>query len=276
MRSLWCSILITTLLAGCSFGDKEKQDVTQPEVVPSATFITYELRDINDKKGPCATDSSSQPCLNVDINYPIITKGGSQQVLDSVNKGIKEDIFSYAFIKETPKSFESLIDEISDEYEAILKEFPDYTNPWSLEISSDIIFQAPKFISVATTIFSYTGGAHPNSYLVYKSYDLQTGKAIALGDILRADFEQDLYRSAEIEFRMNNKIPPSQDLSESGFFFEDEEFKLNDNFAIIDKSLIFYFNPYEIASYSRGPSELELKLTDYADMIKSGSVIDDF
>ena len=41
------------------------------------------------------------------------------------------------------------------------------------------------------------------------------------------------------------------------------------------KSLLFYFNPYEIAPYALGGTLLELKLTDYVNLIKDGSVIED-
>jgi hypothetical protein len=155
-----------------------------------------------------------------------------------------------------------------------LKENPDYNSAWSLEISSDIIFQDSLYISTASTIFSFTGGAHPNSYQVYRSYDLATGKALELADFLVEGFETKFNQLAEIEFRMDKQIAPNKTLNDEGFFFEDGRFKLNSNFAILDRSLLFYYNPYEIGPYSIGPTELELKLTDYVDLIKPGSVID--
>ena len=73
---------------------------------------------------------------------------------------------------------------------------------------------------------------------------------------------------------MAKQIPPSRDLDDEGYFFEGNRFRLNGNFAIMNKSLLFYFNPYEIGAYSLGATELEMKLTDYVNLIKDGSVIE--
>ncbi len=268
-------ILVIFGLHACSFGTKEKKTPQEEPIVEQQTFVVYEMESIDQKKGPCTIDESSQTCLTIRIDYPLINEGPTNEVLDTINSKIRKDIFNYAFINETPGSFEELIEEISTEYKDVITEFPDYKAAWSLEISSDIIYQTEKFISVATTIFSYTGGAHPNSSLVYKSYDLNSGKAIELEDILIDNYKDELYRSAEIEFRMNHEIPPSRSLSTAGFIFENDEFRLNNNFAIIDNSLVFYFNDYEIASYAQGPSELELKLTDYVNLIDENGVLND-
>lgn len=110
---------------------------------------------------------------------------------------------------------------------------------------------------------------------VYRSYDLTTGKVLELSDILVEGYEEELNKLAEIEFRMDKKIPPSEPLNEQGYFFENGQFRLNTNFAIMNKSLLFYYNAYEIGPYSMGPTELELKLTDYVNLINPAGVIGD-
>ncbi|MBO6760471.1 MAG: DUF3298 domain-containing protein [Roseivirga sp.] len=75
---------------------------------------------------------------------------------------------------------------------------------------------------------------------------------------------------------MTKEIPPTESLEERGYWFENDRFELTENFAIINKSLIFYFNPYEIAPYAMGPTELELKLTDFVSLIKEGGVIENY
>ncbi|WP_323755514.1 DUF3298 and DUF4163 domain-containing protein [Roseivirga sp.] len=267
---------ILLLLTACEFGKKES--VTTPEVVqaiPKATFVNYELNKISEKKGPCAADGKGEKCLSIEIQYPTLDSGASATVLDSINRQIQHDILNYAFISEPKDDFKLLIEEMSLEYEKILDENKDYKTGWLLEISSDIIHQDSSFISTATTIFTFTGGAHPNSMQVYRSYDLTTGKVLELGDILVEGYEEELNKLAEIEFRMDKKIPPSEPLDEQGYFFEDGQFQLNTNFAIMNKSLLFYYNAYEIGPYSMGPTELELKLTDYVDLIKPSGVIGD-
>ena len=265
-------VLCTTLFA-CEFG-QSKQTNDLIEEAPIAQYVEYEVISINERRGPCENDTTSGKCVEFRIEYPQIKQGtASSEALLSINESIKASIFDYAFVNEKPSSFENLMGELGTEYEDVLASFPDYAASWSVEINSDIIYQDSSFISIATTNFSYTGGAHPNSNQVYKSFDLATGQAITLNDILIKGYEEDLNESAEIEFRMLKEIPPNISLEERGYVFEGGKFKLNDNFAIINNSLLFYYNAYEIASYAEGPTEIELKLTDYVNLIDQNGVL---
>ena len=58
-----------------------------------------------------------------------------------------------------------------------------YGQGWLVEINSDILFQQNKYISIVSTIFTYTSGANPNNDQVYHSYNLKTGETIKLDDI---------------------------------------------------------------------------------------------
>lgn len=264
---------LVVAIASCEFGEKKPAVAIEetPDAIPR--FVDYKVEAINKSFGPCEVDSLSNQCAIFMVEYPVITGMVSESVVTTINQNIKSDIFDYAFVSEKPETFESLVEEISSEYAKILNDYPDYKASWSMEINSDILYQDTSFISVATTIYSYTGGAHPNSYQVYRSYDLSTGEAIGLDDILMPDFEDELNEAAEIEFRMLKEIPPSQALKDKGYFFEGGSFTLNSNFAIINKSLIFYFNAFEIAPYAVGPTELEIKLTDYINLVNEKGVL---
>lgn len=275
MKNYLATLLLLCLITSCEFGTQTPKETTEDLAEAIPKYIDYRVEVINKKSGPCAQDSQSAQCANFVVEYPVITGKVSSEVIEAINENITSDIFDYAFLSEKPETFESLIQEMSDEYDKVLEEFKDYSASWSMEITSDIIYQDSSFISVATTIYSYTGGAHPNAYQVYRSYDLQNGQSIELKDILSNGYEESLNQAAEIEFRMLKEIPPTESLKDKGYFFEKGSFALNDNFAIINKSLIFYFNPYEIAPYASGPTELELKLTDYVDLINENGVLHD-
>lgn len=267
-------IMLCLTLMGCSFGDKEEAKSDSPMVASVPKFVTYQVNKIDEQLGPCASDTTTRKCLILQIEYPEITGMVSAEVAQTLNDNIRRDILGSTFLSDQPTSFEELKTTMEADYSSLLEEFPDYSNPWTLEVNSDILYQDSLFISVASTIYSYMGGAHPNSGQLYRSYDLRTGESIQLNDILIDDYESGLNEAAEIEFRMTKEIPPNESLKEKGYWFEEGKFSLNENFAIINKSLIFYFNPYEIAPYSLGPTELELKLTDFVKLIKEGSVIE--
>lgn len=269
------SALLLLSLMACEFGQR-KEKVQDESELPAhqGTFVEYEILELDEKAGPCVNDSTSERCISVEISYPSILKGSSHQVLQTMNANIRAGILEYANVTEQSGDFESLVAELESEYTSVTKDFPDYNTPWQLEVKSDILYQDSLYISLASTVYSYTGGAHANSLQIYRSYDLKTGKVITLKDILAPGSEEALNEAAELEFRMDKQIPPSRNLDEEGYFFEGNRFQLNDNFAILNRSLLFYFNPYEIAPYALGGTMLELKLTDYARLIKDGSVLE--
>jgi hypothetical protein len=75
---------------------------------------------------------------------------------------------------------------------------------------------------------------------------------------------------AEMNFRKDHKLSATESLSESGFNFPGDTFKLNDNYAIGDKALIFLFNTYEIAAGAMGETEVKIPYADMRDLLKPG------
>lgn len=269
-------VVVIAMLTACSFGEKRDaiEDIVQPEAI--TTFVNYKIESINENIGPCGENDDLEKCLTYSVEYPVIEKGVRQSVMKKLNDNIISDIIGSYMDTEERMNFDQIKIGLKSDFESLLKDYPESINNWNLEIISDILHQDSLFISVATTINSYTGGAHANYVQSYRSYDLRTGETIQLEDLFIEGFEEELNEYAEIEFRMDKQIPPSKSLRDEGFSFENDRFTLNQNFAIINRSMVFYFNPYEIAPYVTGPTELELKLTDFVKWIKDGSVIESF
>lgn len=273
MKNILGLILFAAAISACSFGEKNKQVVETSEVEAIAQYVDYRIEKIDEKHGPCLTDSTTKQCILFQIEYPVITGKVDQAIAQVINKNIKADILEMAMGAENAESFQAFIDELSGSYDSLINDFDDYAQSWGFEINSDILFQHQNFISVATSVFTYTGGAHPNNSQVYRSYDLRTGQAIRLDNILQEGYAAALNNAAEIEFRMLKEIPPSESLESAGYWLKEGVFQLNNNFAIINQSLMFYFNPYEIGPYALGATELELKLSDYGALIKAEGAI---
>lgn len=273
MKKLFPLIFIA-LLAACSFGEKKQATNELLEADPIPTYVDYRIQKINQKVGQCGVDASSEKCLLFQIEYPVITGKVSQVVVDNINRQIESEILLNTPVeKGSVNSVEEMVEELTSTYKQLVDDFEDYEQSWLVEINADILYQNEDYISLASTVFNYTGGAHPNNSQIYKSYDLKTGNVITLSDLFVEGYQNTLFQAAEIEFRMQKEIPPQNTLASAGYWFEDDQFELNENFAIINKSLIFYFNPYEIGPYSLGATELELKLTDYVDLIKKNGLL---
>ncbi|HKY62130.1 MAG TPA: RsiV family protein, partial [bacterium] len=88
-----------------------------------------------------------------------------------------------------------------------------------------------------------------------RSYNPKDGRPYGLGDWLKPGYEEPIQALGEKAFRRARDLPAETDLNDAGFTFENG-FRLNENFAAGPEGLIFYFNPYEVASYADGPTEL--------------------
>lgn len=124
------------------------------------------------------------------------------------------------------------------------------------------IFTSAEVVNDRTVVYtvdnnSYTGGAHGYASTVSSCYDLRTGEPLTLGDILpennRAALAALLRRSIAAQYGFDD---PRQ-LTEAGFF-EPENIEPTENFALTDSSVIFRYNPYEIACYATGLVEVEI------------------
>lgn len=112
----------------------------------------------------------------------------------------------------------------------------------------------PRLLCVSMYYSSYSGGAHPNSWRVAVSFDLNTGEAVKIMDL--AEDSEGL--RAAVKENLLYQIRESDIWAEYGAeaFFEDYEDTVG-NWAdqclvFDDNGLTVVFNPYTIAPYATG------------------------
>ena len=139
--------------------------------------------------------------------------------------------------------------------------------PYSLELDCTV-YQTEQLVSVAGTYYSYTGGAHSNTYLLGWNFDLDTGeffdaKALSDGTAL-----QD-YVAEELTVQACSRAAEA-DMAPMEMFWEEYETVIADwsSYAVsFDESgMTVAFSPYELACYAAGPQEFTIsyeKLTPH-------------
>jgi hypothetical protein len=98
-----------------------------------------------------------------------------------------------------------------------------------------------------------------------------SGKTIILSDIVEPENIVKLEKIGKTIFFNLKNIDANQTEEEAGFWFEKKTFELNDNFAITDSGLVFFYNLYEIASRAEGTTELLIpkeKITNLTNIYK--------
>jgi hypothetical protein len=253
------------LLTCC--GDEKKS--------PAENNLMYQLISYQKQSEGCDT-LHGENCAKIKIMFPQITYLPDNIIKENINKSISTLFFGYEAIDAKVLDFETLMDEFIREYESFIKEFPDAFQFWVIERTGEVKLNKGNIFSIDYLEYSFTGGAHPNTFITFRNFNLADGKVINLDKLISPDRQEELRSIAEDEFRKIKNLGSADDLGQAGFWFEDNKFYLNENFLITDSSLVFYYNNYEITAYAFGPTELEISYSKIKDLIDGKSLLSEF
>ena len=223
------------------------------------------------KEGDCETDIYHN-CVQILFRYPEISLAENESVEQKINTQFL-DLMMQPILK--PTKSETIFDfqaEFIQDYNEFIKE-TSASQGWEVTRDIEVRYFNEDFISIVYAEYSFLGGAHPNNLVLYFNYSLETGNQIKLNDIFINNYSPELTKIGEEEFRALKKLDKDTSLNAAGFWFENDSFKLNNNFSINDKNLTFYYNNYEITAYAFGPTKLEIPLSKISHlMFKDGAV----
>jgi len=237
--------------------------------------ISFEQVEISEKEGDC-DDQNSDYCAEIIIGYPVFSIPEKRKIEKKINKFVKNEMLVSLFSEDKIDSFDDLVRNFFDEYRKFQTDVPDSYQEWFTERNGTVKFFNDDFMSLTFSEYAYLGGAHPNSYTLFTILDLNNGNKITLEDIFIEGYKPILNKIAEEEFRKLKELGKHEDLDEAGFWFDDNRFSINDNFALSDDGLTFYYNNYEITAYAYGPTELIIPLAKISNLIKEGGVLAEF
>ena len=141
----------------------------------------------------------------------------------------------------------------------------DWVGPYTLDLDCTI-YQTEQMVSVSSVYYSFTGGAHPNTYLLGWNFDLDTGeffdaKALSDGTALQDHVTEELTRQARCRASEEDMVPEQM-------FWEDYESIIADwsSYAVsFDESgMTVAFSPYELAAYAAGAQVFTLSYEELA------------
>ena len=238
----------------------------------SAEKMQYRMRHLEKTHGDCQKNADS--CAKITLDFPEFTGGGNTQTVKALNDHIVNLLLNAALSEEKPTSLEAMLENFIREYQEVGMAYGGYAPGWTDEKRISVVNIGEKIASLKFVEYSYTGGAHPNQNTSYKNYRVSDGSEITLQDLLGDNFRPQLTQIAEKVFRQRRNIPESASYNDYGYTFEGGKFVLNDNFCVLNDSLVFYYNSYEIAAYAAGPSRLAIPLERLAPVIKANSLLD--
>jgi hypothetical protein len=266
MKNILSIVLqVTLVLLFISCGDvNSKQSLNEK--------LSYETIKYHKVSAGCDT-AKNENCAEIKIEFPQISFPENKTVEEKINNSIAT-LFSRDILGSTvSQNFDTLMNGFIQDYETFKKEFPDSPQSWSIERTGEVKLNKGNIFSLDYTEYAYTGGAHPNTFVSFLNFNLSNGDEITLDELIPPDKQATLIKIAEKEFRKVKNLNAEDDLGKAGYWFENNEFSLNDNFLITESSLVFYYNNYEITAYAFGPTELTIPYSEIKSLIDDKSLL---
>jgi hypothetical protein len=258
-------LIIVLLLLSCwSLDNKQDNLPSEPDQMSSLKFNSEYINE-------SYSYSNNDPGAVIEITYLEITEGPSPRILNSINKQL-EDIMIYS---QGFENFQHLMDSFIMEYRIYAEaNSEDPLNiGWEDQRIMEAVYNNHNIFSISCSFYSFTGGAHPNSWIDYYNFNIQTGKIIDLEDLFTYRELKKLQNTGESLFRDMQGINEDDCFSDYDFWFPDDKFYLTENFFIDDQGLTFYYNSYEIAPYSHGPTTLNIPYRSIIDIIDQQNIL---
>lgn len=265
---IWSYFISTLLFLNINACRQPKSAMVESTSEAISRNLPYEIREVRKIEGDC--QSPDAPCVILSVLYPIVGSGSElaqEKINDYIENLVADKMQRYTSeqIVET-NNLDSIGEAFIARFNQTINDFPEYKQHWSYNLEGSITYDSADIITIEFNLFTYTGGAHPNAEVIYDSFDAQSGERLKLEDLV-TDPDK-LFDLAEEKFRKQKELSPEADLNEAGYSFEDNQFTLNNNFGVLEKGIIFYFNDYEIAAYAMGPTEILVTYTELGDLLK--------
>ena len=266
-------MLIVALSYAC--GDKKSssssvKDQKQSQV-SDTNDVDIDFKTIELSKSYTIESSKADDSTYITLQYVEMVSGPNK---DKINSLIQNELIqnTYTVGNNKYKTLQDILDNFIDDYKMFNAEYSDYPQNWFYEINADVENFTSKILCLEFSQGGYTGGAHGHSYVQYINIDLKNANQLKLDDLLVKGYEAKLNELIDKKFREVKDLQPTDDLEKEGGLFENK-ITFNDNFAVTKNGLLFFYNNYEIAPYSAGPTELLITYDELGNLIPEDSLL---
>lgn len=252
------SILLLLLVFSCDTSrNKEKEE-------SKSVKLKYETTQYVKTQTGC----TGVECASFTVSYPVFDQADEWNV--TVNDLVDDKIRTIAadfIMKGSPKeSIEALAEGFVASYQEFQVDFPESSTGWYFRLNAQLAYNGKTFSCIQIDTESYTGGAHPISTRQFILVDTE-------GEVLEKyeDFVMSMPKLrdlAEDHFRQTQGIKPDQTLSEAGYMFTNDVFALPENFGFTKSGMMLFYNPYEVADYSKGAIEISIPFSQLKSIYK--------
>jgi len=181
------------------------------------------------------------PAAYYQLNERIYQLIGYRGAVDPKKNRIK--ILEEAYFQQ----FESSLAQINTD------SFPDQLN-WEKSIRMDVINNESSLLCLQIETFAKTGNREGTQVKKYLVFDLEENKLLQLTDFFSEEKTMEVRQFLDLRLREHYKLDSLQSLTALGFF--NDEIEATRNFYVHPGGIGFYYNVFEIAPFSNGPTDL--------------------
>lgn len=137
---------------------------------------------------------------------------------------------------------------------------------WENIITGRVMSVRNNILSYSDERYVFLGGPHGINSRHFYNYDITTGKYLTESDLFKHDYTGKLTDLLiENLIGQYEEFESRDDIVASDFRLED--IKPNGNFYFTEDEMIYVFNPYEIAPYYVGETEIAIPLVQIQDLL---------
>lgn len=252
----------------------------------SCTHKTIKTEEKDFVKKYYLSKDTTKGALSIDFNIEIPVAFANKEVLKSVREVIITNLFGQEYVSHTNDSIVQLFsNELVAEYKennAPLLDELDSMNRYSFDnehtLSGFSLLSDKKIYVYGIERYVNMGGAHGLETRNYYNFDLKTGSLITEKDLFKANYAPELIKLIKKRIVEESKEYKDEKNSEPILNLEDTDYwidsiKPNNNFYITDEGINYVFNPYEIAPYYLGQTEVTLPFNRLGRLLKPNSII---
>ena len=232
------------------------------------------------------TSDTLKGALSVDFEVEIPVAFADTNVLKSVRATIITNLFGEDYVGHPNDSLvylfsKELITDYKQNNEPLIN-VKDTSNSYSFDnehtLSGFSLLSDKKIYVYGIERYVDMGGAHGLETRNYFNFDLKTGKLITESDLFKSNFKAELSELLKKRIVEESREAKETKNTEPVLSLEDTDFwtdsiKPNGNFYITDEGINYVFNPYEIAPYYMGQTEITLPYDRLKGILKPNCIL---
>ncbi len=226
-------------------------------------------------------NDTSRAC-SVTIQFSYVTHAREAGLKDSINRELVRELLGSRYEKmEVAQAVDSFTTNYIASYKKEMAQLLEGESAHLFEgavavfnyqkmLNNRMIYNRYNLVTFRADLYEYTGGAHGMSNSFLFNFDLNTGKRITLNDVFIDKYEERLNEMLTRQLMKNNKVNSVKELEELGYFITSPIFPA-ENFYFDKNDMVFLYNPYEIAPYAMGTTEIKLSVSELDFLIRDHS-----